>query len=134
MPAKGKKKSARAGYMISAVATLYRIHPQTLRLYERVGLLKPSRSQGNTRLYTDADLERLDVILNLSREMGVNLAGIEIILNMRDKMAQMHHQMDQFMRFVRQELAPALRSSQPPASREAIVHVGSPRVIRVRNK
>src|SRR5207302_223343 len=80
------KKKARAGYMISAVAELYKIHPQTLRLYERVGLLKPSRSQGNTRLYTDSDLERLEVILTLTREMGVNLAGIEIILNMRENM------------------------------------------------
>ena len=70
--------------MISAVAELYKLHPQTLRLYERVGLLKPSRSQGNTRLYTDSDLERLDVILTLARDMGVNLAGIEIILNMRE--------------------------------------------------
>jgi MerR family transcriptional regulator, heat shock protein HspR len=124
------KKRARAGYMISAVATLYKIHPQTLRLYERVGLLKPSRSQGNTRLYTDADLERLDVILNLSREMGVNLAGIEIILNMRDKMSEMHSQMEQFMRFVRQELAPALRSAQMQSPREAIVRVGPPRMVR----
>ena len=83
------RKRAKAGYMISAVAELYHLHPQTLRLYERVGLLKPSRSQGNTRLYTDEDLERLEVILNLTRELGVNLAGIEIILNMRDKMAEM---------------------------------------------
>ena len=83
------RKRAKAGYMISAVAELYQLHPQTLRLYERVGLLKPSRSQGNTRLYTDEDLERLEVILNLTRELGVNLAGIEIILNMRDKMAEM---------------------------------------------
>jgi len=75
--------------MISAVAELYKLHPQTLRLYERVGLLKPSRSQGNTRLYTDSDLERLDVILTLARDMGVNLAGIEIILNMREKMIEM---------------------------------------------
>ena len=82
------RKRAKAGYMISAVAELYHLHPQTLRLYERVGLLKPSRSQGNTRLYTDSDLERLEVILNLTRELGVNLAGIEIILNMRDKMAR----------------------------------------------
>jgi len=124
------KKKARAGYMISAVATLYKIHPQTLRLYERVGLLTPSRSQGNTRLYTDQDLERLDVILNLSRDMGVNLAGIEIILNMRDKMGRMQQQMESFMQFVRTELAPALRSGPPPASREAIVRV-VPRVIRV---
>ncbi len=74
MPVKAKKR-AKAGYMISAVAELYKLHPQTLRLYERVGLLKPSRSQGNTRLYTDTDLERLDVILTLARDMGVNLAG-----------------------------------------------------------
>ena len=86
-----KRKKARAGYMISAVAELYKLHPQTLRLYERVGLLKPSRSEGNTRLYTDSDLERLEVILTLTREMGVNLAGIEIILNMREKMAEMQH-------------------------------------------
>jgi MerR family transcriptional regulator/heat shock protein HspR len=130
MPPHGKKK-ARAGYMISAVATLYKIHPQTLRLYERVGLLKPSRSQGNTRLYTDSDLERLDVILNLSRDMGVNLAGIEIILNMRDKMDRMHQQMESFMQFVRTELAPALRSSQAPEQREAIIRVGPTRAVRI---
>ena len=86
-----KRKKARAGYMISAVAELYKLHPQTLRLYERVGLLKPSRSEGNTRLYTDSDLERLEVILTLTREMGVNLAGIEIILNMREKIARNAH-------------------------------------------
>ncbi|MFZ0821674.1 MAG: helix-turn-helix transcriptional regulator [Candidatus Acidiferrales bacterium] len=130
MAAKTKKK-ARAGYMISAVATLYKIHPQTLRLYERVGLLKPSRSQGNTRLYTDMDLERLEVILNLAREMGVNLAGIEIILNMRDKMNGMQGQMEQFMRFVQNELAPVVRSAQAKPSRDAIVRIGPPRAIRV---
>src|SRR5580704_3087195 len=99
------RKRAKAGYMISAVAELYQLHPQTLRLYERVGLLKPSRSQGNTRLYTDEDLERLEVILNLTRELGVNLAGIEIILNMRDKMSEMQSQMEAFIRFVRTEIA-----------------------------
>src|SRR5260370_1183577 len=78
MAARAKKQRAKAGYMISAVAELYKLHPQTLRLYERVGLLKPSRSQGNTRLYTDGDLERLDVILTLARDMGVNLAGMEV--------------------------------------------------------
>ncbi|HEV3218189.1 MAG TPA: helix-turn-helix transcriptional regulator [Candidatus Acidoferrales bacterium] len=130
MAAKTRKK-ARAGYMISAVATLYKIHPQTLRLYERLGLLKPSRSQGNTRLYTDTDLERLEVILNLAREMGVNLAGIEIILNMRDKMNGMQLQMEQFMRFVQTELAPVVRSAQTKPSREAIMRIGPPRAIRV---
>ncbi|HUK31442.1 MAG TPA: helix-turn-helix transcriptional regulator [Candidatus Acidoferrum sp.] len=130
MAARAKKK-ARVGYMISSVATLYKIHPQTLRLYERVGLLKPSRSQGNTRLYTDMDLERLEVILNLAREMGVNLAGIEIILNMRDKMHGMQRQMEQFMRFVQNELAPVVRSAQTKPSREAIIRIGPPRSFRV---
>src|SRR5665213_1949697 len=100
-----RRKKAKAGYMISAVAELYHLHPQTLRLYERVGLLTPSRSQGNTRLYTDQDLERLEVILNLTRELGVNLAGIEIILNMRDKMAEMQSQMEAFAEFVQTEMA-----------------------------
>src|ERR1700722_779321 len=98
-------KKSRAGYMISAVADLYKLHPQTLRLYERVGLLKPSRSEGNTRLYTDADLARLEVILTLTREMGVNLAGIEIILNMREKMAEMQREGGVFTQFVRCELS-----------------------------
>src|SRR6202046_4486579 len=108
MAAAKTKKKARAGYMISAIATLYKIHPQTLRLYERAGLLKPSRSQGNTRLYTDEDLERLEVILNLTRDLGVNLAGIEVVLNMRDKMGEMERQMEQFMEFVRGEFAASL--------------------------
>ena len=107
-----KKKQGKAGYMISAVAELHQVHPQTLRLYERVGLLKPSRSEGNTRLYTEADLERLEVILTLTREMGVNLAGIEIILNMREKMSEMQEQMEAFARFVQQELSRDLGSAQ----------------------
>jgi len=125
------KKKARAGYMISAVADLYKIHPQTLRLYERVGLLKPSRSQGNTRLYTDEDLERLEVILTLTREMGVNLAGIEVILNMREKMAEMQQQVEEFIRFVQQELARGLGAAQKQHARDAIVRVSPPRGIRV---
>jgi len=126
-----KRKKARAGYMISSVAEIYKLHPQTLRLYERVGLLKPSRSQGNTRLYTDADLERLEVILTLTREMGVNLAGIEIILNMREKMAEMQHQMEAFTSFVQQELSRGLRSvtAKPPTN--ALVRVPPPKAIRV---
>ena len=114
------RKKARAGYMISAVAVLYNIHPQTLRLYERVGLFKPSRSQGNTRLYTDTDLERLEVILTLARDMGVNLAGIEIILNMREKMQTMEEQMQQFIRFVQEDLINQT-AAQARRSRSAIV-------------
>ncbi len=130
MPPRSKKR-ARAGYMISAVADLYKIHPQTLRLYERVGLLKPSRSQGNTRLYTDQDLERLEVILTLTRELGVNLAGIEVILNMRDKMAAMQSQMEEFIQFVRSEMTRDVGAVQERRPRHAIVRAAPPKVIRV---
>ena len=126
-----RRKKARAGYMISAVAELYKLHPQTLRLYERVGLLKPSRSDGNTRLYTDSDLERLEVILTLTREMGVNLAGIEIILNMREKMAEMQRQMEAFTSFVQQELARGLRTAGARPQGDALVRISPPKVIRV---
>ena len=125
------RKKAKAGYMISAVAELYQLHPQTLRLYERVGLLKPSRSQGNTRLYTDGDLERLEVILNLTRELGVNLAGIEIILNMRDKMSEMQAQMEAFTKFVRNEVARNLGIPDERRSRNAIVRAVPRHAIRV---
>ncbi len=123
------KKRAKAGYMISAVAELYKLHPQTLRLYERVGLLKPSRSQGNTRLYTDSDLERLDVILTLARDMGVNLAGIEIILNMREKMITMEKQMGEFAQVVQQELSRVASRMEERPGRHAIVRT-TPRVVR----
>jgi MerR family transcriptional regulator/heat shock protein HspR len=125
------KKKAKASYMISAVAELYKLHPQTLRLYERVGLLKPSRSQGNTRLYTDSDLERLEVILNLTRELGVNLAGIEIILNMRDKMADMQSQMESFISFVRSEMARSFSAADDRKVRHAIVRAVPRHAIRV---
>ncbi len=90
--------------MISAVAEMYEIHPQTLRLYEREGLLRPSRSEGNTRLYTDEDLERLEFILNLARELGVNISGIAIILQMRERMEEMNRQMQSFVDYVRTEM------------------------------
>jgi MerR family transcriptional regulator/heat shock protein HspR len=98
-------KRSKAAYMISSVAEQYGLHPQTLRLYEREGLLKPSRSDGNTRLYTDDDLERLEVILKLTRDLGVNLAGVEIILNMREKMGDMQSQIQQFIATLNSELA-----------------------------
>lgn len=95
-------------YMISAVASKYGIHPQTLRLYEREGLLKPSRTDGNTRLYSDEDLENLETILALTRDLGVNLAGVEIILNMRRKMERMQKEVNEFMHYVKGELARGL--------------------------
>jgi len=90
--------------MISAVAELYDIHPQTLRLYEREGLLEPDRSEGNTRLYSDTDLERLEFILTLTRELGVNLAGVEVVLNMRRNMERLQTEVAELMTFVRDEL------------------------------
>ena len=110
------KKRSKAAYMISAVAEQYEIHPQTLRLYEREGLLKPSRSEGNTRLYTDDDLERLEVILKLTRDLGVNLAGVEIILNMREKMAEMQRQIENFVSSLNTEIT---QRSQPSFSAPA---------------
>lgn len=100
MPRRTRHKAA---FMISAVAKSYGIHPQTLRLYEREGLLKPSRTEGNTRLYTQDDIERLELILSLTRDMGVNLAGVEVVLNMRDKMEQMQTQMREFVAMVQRE-------------------------------
>jgi MerR family transcriptional regulator, heat shock protein HspR len=94
------KRRRGSTYTISAVAAQYEIHPQTLRLYEREGLLKPSRSEGNTRLYTDTDLERLEVILSLTRDLGVNLAGVEIILNMREKMDAMQQEFERFFSYL----------------------------------
>jgi MerR family transcriptional regulator/heat shock protein HspR len=94
--------------MISVVSKAYGIHPQTLRLYEREGLLKPSRTEGNTRLYSEEDLRQLEVILNLTRDLGVNLAGVEIILNMRRKMERMQGEVNEFMEYVKHELARGL--------------------------
>lgn len=108
--------------MISAVAEQYAIHPQTLRLYEREGLLAPSRSEGNTRLYTDEDLERLEVILHLTRDLGVNLAGVEIILNMREKMAAMQTQIEEFITTLNRELA-ARNKPQVHAPRTCLIPV-----------
>ena len=102
------KKPGKAFYMISAVAQKYDIHPQTLRLYEREGLLKPSRTEGNTRLYSEQDLEQLETILSLTRDLGVNLAGVEIILNMRRKIELMQHEVNEFMEYVKHEMARGL--------------------------
>ena len=98
--------------MISAVAEMYDIHPQTLRLYEREGLLRPSRSEGNTRLYTDEDLERWEFILNLARDLGVNIAGIAIVLQMRERMEEMNRQMQGFVEYVRTEMLTRMQQAQ----------------------
>ena len=95
-----KQSKTKGSYTISVVAERFGVHPQTLRMYEREGLLQPSRTDGNTRMYTDEDIDRLDVILSLTRDLGVNLAGVEIILNMRGKMDAMQRQMREFVRYV----------------------------------
>jgi len=118
----GKPKS-KAAYMISAVAEQYEIHPQTLRLYEREGLLTPSRSEGNTRLYTEEDLERLEVILHLTRDLGVNLAGVEIILNMREKMSQMQVQIQEFVATLNKELVARTTHPAEPNERTSLIPV-----------
>jgi MerR family transcriptional regulator/heat shock protein HspR len=110
-------------YTISAVAEMYDIHPQTLRLYEREGLLKPSRSEGNTRLYSDSDLERLEVILSLTRDLGVNLAGVEIILNMREKMAEMQREFERFVQYLQAHAAEFARRGTAEAATDALIPI-----------
>jgi MerR family transcriptional regulator/heat shock protein HspR len=115
------KRKART-YTISAVADEYGIHPQTLRLYEREGLLKPSRSEGNTRLYTDSDLERLELILSLTRDLGVNLAGVEIILNMREKMDAMQREFERFFQYLQSHTEEFANLVEPaPEQTDALV-------------
>ena len=114
--------------MISSVAELYQIHPQTLRMYERQGLLKPSRSDGNTRLYTDDDIQKLEVILTLTRELGVNLAGVEVILNMREKMEQLQLQVEEMMEFVRDQALFGVAGSL----RNALVRSPAGKIVRMR--
>ena len=106
--------------MISVVARSYGIHPQTLRLYEREGLLKPSRTEGNTRLYTDEDLQRLEFILSLARDLGVNISGIAIILQMRERMEEMQRQIQEFVQYIQREVLTRASAAADP-SKGAIV-------------
>jgi MerR family transcriptional regulator, heat shock protein HspR len=117
------KNKSKAAYMISAVAEQYDIHPQTLRLYEREGLLKPSRSDGNTRLYTQEDVDRLEVILHLTRDLGVNLAGVEIILNMRERMGEMQAQIQEFVATLNRELVSRTARPGQPEERNELIPV-----------
>ena len=124
------KRKSKGAYMISSVAEMYDIHPQTLRLYEREGLLRPSRSEGNTRLYTDEDLERLEFILNLARDLGVNIAGIAIILQMRERMEEMNRQMQGFVDYVRTEML--TRMQQNPSTVAGLVPLRRPVIFPVK--
>jgi MerR family transcriptional regulator/heat shock protein HspR len=121
------KRKSKGAYMISAVAEMYGIHPQTLRLYEREGLLKPSRTEGNTRLYTDEDLQRLEFILSLARDLGVNISGMAIILQMRERMEEMQRQIQDFVKYIQEEVLSRASAAADP-SKGAIVPIRRPMV------
>ena len=124
------KKKQNRYYHISSVARLYDIHPQTLRLYEREGLLMPSRSEGNTRLYTDEDLKQLEFILNLTRELGVNLAGIEVILNMRKKIESIEEEVSNFLEYIHIEFFKD-RKGDSDINRKAIVRIKTNELMKI---
>ena len=88
-------------YMIGVVAEMLKLHPQTLRMYEKKGLIRPSRSEGRTRMYSSEDVEEIARVVRLARDLGVNLAGIEIILKMRRHMMDMQHQLEDLTSHVR---------------------------------
>lgn len=116
-----RRKRDRRFVLISAVAERYGIHPQTLRLYEREGLITPVRSEGNTRLYDDEAMRRLETILALTRDLGVNLAGVEVILNMREEMARMQIEVDRLLEYVRREMTD---KKHGVARQHALVRIG----------
>ena len=128
-----RRKRTEGTYTISVVANQFEVHPQTLRIYEREGLLKPSRTEGNTRLYTETDMQRLEVILSLTRDLGVNLAGVEIILNMRGKMEEMQRQMQEFVSYVTEQMG-ALPREPPPAFSTSLIPVKQASPARPRNR
>jgi MerR family transcriptional regulator, heat shock protein HspR len=132
----GERRAPQGGkhYMISVVAKSYDIHPQTLRLYEREGLLKPSRTDGNTRLYSEDDLRQLEVILSLTRDLGVNLAGVEIVLNMRRKMEQMQAEMSEFVGWVKDELERANREGWRERFEQALVKLPPAPIVQAKRQ
>ena len=121
---------ARTAFHISTVSRRYNIHPQTLRLYEREGLLKPSRSEGNTRLYTSEDLRQLEIILNLVRDLGVNLAGVEVVLNMRRKMEQIESGVQELFEFIKVEFYSG-REDEFERKRRSLVPVRATKIVKV---
>jgi MerR family transcriptional regulator/heat shock protein HspR len=129
---KESKKEPRQYYHISSVAKMYDIHPQTLRLYEREGLITPSRSEGNTRLYSAEDLKRLELVLNLIRDLGVNLAGVEVILNMREKILQIEGEVGEFLEYIREEFFRG-KEEEFEARTNALVQVRPAGVVKVDN-
>ena len=124
------KKDRKNYHHISNVANMYNVHPQTLRLYEREGLLSPSRSEGNTRLYTDEDLKQLEIILNLTRDLGVNLAGVEVILNMRRKMELMEIQVNELFEYIKKNFFED-REEEFESQKKSMIKVSPAKIIRI---
>ena len=122
-------KSEQKYVMISVVAEKYGIHPQTLRLYEREGLIKPARSAGNTRLYDEEAIRRLEIILTLTRDLGVNLAGVEVILHMREQMERMQGEVDRLLEFVKRQ---AEERRADPNRQHALVRLHSGPLSKIR--
>ena len=103
-------------YLISVVATMLDIHPQTLRQYEREGLVEPSRTQGRMRLYSQRDIDRMKLILRLTRQMGVNLAGVDIVLQLKEQIDQMQEEID----ILRDELSKVNRNGSVHVSKALV--------------
>ncbi len=127
---KEKGKKPKNYYHISSVSRMYDIHPQTLRLYEREGLLKPSRSEGNTRCYTEEDLKRLELILTLTRDLGVNLAGVEVVLNMREKMEQIETEVNEFLEYVRKEFFEG-REEEFEIRKKSMIRISPAKIVKI---
>ena len=127
---KAEKSEPRQFYHISSVSRMFNLHPQTLRLYEREGLLRPSRSQGNTRLYSEEDLHQLELILNLIRDLGVNLAGVEVILNMRQKIERIEAEVSEFLEYVRREFFQG-REDEFERRRRGLVPLSSTKIVKI---
>jgi len=126
------KKEQKKFYHISAVSQMYDIHPQTLRLYEREGLLKPSRSDGNTRLYSEEDLKQLEFILSLTRDLGVNLAGVEVVMNMRQKLEEIESEVNEFLEYIRREFFEG-REDEFEEQRKALIRMSPAKIIKIEN-
>ena len=111
-------------YMIGVVAEMLKVHPQTLRFYEKKGLVRPGRTEGQTRMYSDEDLEEVARLLRLTRDLGVNLAGVEIVLKMRRRMIEMQKQIEDLLAYVR-ESGGEVKEDGPREPREALVRSAS---------
>ena len=125
-----KDEERKRYYHISSVARMYKVHPQTLRLYEREGLLKPSRSDGNTRLYSEEDLKQLEFILSLTRDLGVNLAGIEVVLNMREKIEKIESEVNEFLEYIRKEFFEG-REEEFERRKKALIRLSPAKIIKI---